>query len=154
MIESLPYWAWLFAGLFFCFAETLAPGAFLIFIGIAGLVIGGVDFLYPLPVEAQTLGFAALAAALALLGKRLYGSVLGKGDSAPVSRAEALVGQEFFLESAIAQGYGRIRVGDSVWRVSGPDLPSGAKVKVVSVGGSVTLEVVSVIGGAPPRGGI
>jgi membrane protein implicated in regulation of membrane protease activity len=141
MIEVLPYWAWLVAGLLLCLAETLAPGAFLIWIGLAGLAIGAVDFVFPLGLEAQTLGFAVLAAALALVGKRFYGSVLGKGDAEPVSRAQALVGHEFFLESEIARGYGRMRVGDSVWRVSGPDLPSGAKVKVVGVGGGVTPEV-------------
>jgi membrane protein implicated in regulation of membrane protease activity len=141
MSGALPYWGWLVAGLALCLAETLAPGAFLIWIGLAGLVVGGVDFVYPLPLEAQTLGFAALAAALALVGKRFYGSVVAKGDSAPITRAQALVGREFFLESEIDRGFGRIRVGDSVWRVSGPDLPAGAKVKVMSVGGSVTLRV-------------
>ena len=141
MSEALPYWAWLVAGLALCVAETLAPGAFLIWIGLAGLAMGAIDFVYPLPLEAQTMGFAVLAAAFALIGKRFYGSVIGADDSPTVGRAEALVGREFYLDSEIARGYGRIRVGDSVWRVSGPDLPSGERVKVVSVAGAVTLQV-------------
>lgn len=37
-----------------------------------------------------------------------------------------MVGADFFLDEAIARGYGRIRVGDSSWRVAGPDCPVGA----------------------------
>jgi len=141
MSGALPYWAWLTGGLALCLAETLAPGAFLIFIGIAGLAVGAVDFVYPLPLAAQTLAFAALAAALALAGKRLYGSLALSSESRGVNRAHNMVGREFYLDGDIARGFGRIRVGDSVWRVSGPDLPSGEKVRVVRVVGEVTLEV-------------
>ncbi len=52
-----------------------------------------------------------------------------------------MVGREFYLDGEIAKGFGSIRVGDSVWRVRGPDLPPGEKVRVVSVSGGVTLEV-------------
>ncbi len=40
------------------------------------------------------------------------------------------------------RGYGRIRVGDSVWRVAGENLPAGAKVRVVAVedGAEVRVE--------------
>ena len=60
----------------------------------------------------------------------------------PLSRAHALIGKEFFLDEAIERGFGRIRVGDSVWRVAGDDLPAGAKVRVVAVedGAEVRVE--------------
>ncbi len=141
MKDALPYWVWLTAGLALCVAETFAPGAFLIFIGLAGLAIGAIDVVYPLPLEGQVLGFAGLAAALALAGKRLYGSRALTSESRGGNRARKMVGREFYLDGAIVRGFGRIRVGDSVWRVSGPDLPSGEKVRVVKVAGGVTLEV-------------
>jgi membrane protein implicated in regulation of membrane protease activity len=141
MSEGYPFWVWLIAGLALCAAETIIPGAFLIWIGAAGLVLGFVDYLYPLSFEAQALIFAALAAVLALAGKRFYGSVAAQGPPPALSRAEALVGHEYFLDSAIERGFGRMRVGDSVWRVSGPDLPAGAKVRVVSAGGGADLHV-------------
>jgi len=141
MSEALPYWVWLVGGLALCMAETLAPGAFLIWIGIAGLAIGAVDFVWPLPLAAQALGFAVLAAALAILGKRFYGSLAASSEQRGGNRAHELVGREFYLDGEMARGFGRIRVGDSVWRVAGPDLPSGEKVRVVRVVGGVTLEV-------------
>ncbi len=59
-----------------------------------------------------------------------------------VGRAEALLGREYYLDAEIARGFGQIRVADSVWRVTGPELPAGVKVKVVAVdsGGSLRVE--------------
>jgi inner membrane protein len=138
---GLPFWVWMAAGLVLTFLETLVPGAFLIFIGLAGLILGAVDFLYPLPLEIQALAVAALAAALALVGKGIYGSVLRSKGSRGGNRAEALVGREYFLDAGIAKGFGQIRVADSVWRVSGPELPAGERVKVVAVEDSGALRV-------------
>ena len=141
MSDAFPYWAWLLTGLALCAAETVVPGAFLIFIGAAGLIVGLIELLYPMPLEAQSLVFAGLAAALALAGRRIYGSVAAFGPPPTASRAEALVGHEYFLESPIERGFGRIRVGDSVWRVAGPDMPAGERVKVVAVDDGVELKV-------------
>ena len=52
-----------------------------------------------------------------------------------------MVGADFFLDEAIVRGYGRIRVGDSSWRVTGPDCPMGAKVRVVAVKEGTLLRV-------------
>lgn len=140
MSEGYPFWIWMIGGLALCAMETVAPGAFLIWIGAAGLVLGAIDYLFPMPFEMQTLIFAGLAAVLALVGKRFYGSVATTGP-ASVGRAAALVGRDFFLDSAIEHGFGRIRVGDSVWRVAGPDLPAGVKVRVVAAEGGADLRV-------------
>ena len=54
-------------------------------------------------------------------------------------RAHALVGQTFTLEAPIVDGSGRIRVGDSSWRVTGPSAPAGASVRVVRVEGATLV---------------
>jgi membrane protein implicated in regulation of membrane protease activity len=128
-----PYVAWLVAGLALCAAETLVPGAFLIWIGGAAVIVGLVELVLPLAATAQLLAFAALVVALVFVGRRVYGSLEAGTPQLPLSRAHALIGKEFFLDQAIERGFGRIRVGDSVWRVAGDDLPAGAKVRVVAV---------------------
>jgi membrane protein implicated in regulation of membrane protease activity len=138
---GLPYYVWLIGGLALSFAETLIRGAFLIWIGIAGLILGGVDFVWPLSLPTQALAFAALAAALALLGRRVYGSLDRVGPSLPASRAHALLGREFFLDEAITRGFGSIRVDDSVWRVAGDDMPAGSQVRVVAIEDGVAMRV-------------
>jgi membrane protein implicated in regulation of membrane protease activity len=55
-------------------------------------------------------------------------------------RAEQYIGRRFVLETAIVNGQGKARVGDSLWLAEGPDLPAGSPVEVVGVDGS-TLKV-------------
>jgi len=133
---------WLVGGLALCAAETLAPGAFLIWIGAAAVLVGIVEYVHPLDLEPTLLMFAALLVALVLIGRRVYGSLEAGAPQLPLSRAHAMIGKEFFLEEAIERGYGRMRVGDSLWRVAGPDLPKGAKVRVAAVedGAEVRVE--------------
>jgi membrane protein implicated in regulation of membrane protease activity len=47
-------------------------------------------------------------------------------------RAGQLVGRVLVLAEAIEGGRGRVRVGDTLWQVEGPDLPCGAEVKVAA----------------------
>jgi membrane protein implicated in regulation of membrane protease activity len=127
------YVAWIVVGLALCAAETFVPGAFLIWIGAAGVVVGAVEFCLPLAFEMQLLLFAAFVVVFVLVGRRIYGSLEARGAPLPLSRAHAMIGQVFYLDDAIERGFGAIRVGDSVWRVAGGDLPAGAKVRVVEV---------------------
>jgi len=136
------YAVWLIAGLALCAAETLVPGAFLIWIGAAAMVVGIVEFVFPMELTAQLLLFAALVVASVFVGRRVYGSLDAGTPQLPLSRAHALIGKEFFLDEPIVHGFGRMRVGDSVWRVAGDELPAGAKVRVVAVedGAEVRVE--------------
>ena len=52
-------------------------------------------------------------------------------------RGTQYVGQELTLVEPIQQGFGKVRVGDTVWKVAGPDLPNGARVRVTGVDGAV-----------------
>jgi membrane protein implicated in regulation of membrane protease activity len=132
-LAHIEYFVWLIGGFVLCVAETLAPGAFLIWIGAAALIVGGVDFFWPMELTAQLLVFAVLAAALILIGRRVYGSLERAAPPPTLSRAHALIGKEFFLQQSIERGYGAIRVDDSVWRVAGVDTAAGVKVKVIAV---------------------
>jgi membrane protein implicated in regulation of membrane protease activity len=125
--------AWLVIGLALSAVETLAPGAFFIWFGAAAAIVGVADYVLPMTFRIQLLLFGALVAALVLIGRRVYGSFGAEPGPLPQSRAHALVDQDFYVEEAITRGFGRIRVGDSSWRVSGRDCPVGAKVRVVAV---------------------
>ena len=133
--------AWLIGGAALCAAEALAPGAFFVWIGAAAAVVGAISYFVAMSVTAQTLLFGALVVALVLIGRRVYGSLDTSPGPLPQSRAHALIGADFFLDEAIVHGFGRIRVGDSSWRVAGDDCPSGAKVRVVAVEDGSVLRV-------------
>ena len=51
--------------------------------------------------------------------------------------AERFVGQELVLSEPIVDGFGRVALGDSVWRISGPDLQAGARIRIVGADGAV-----------------
>jgi membrane protein implicated in regulation of membrane protease activity len=46
------------------------------------------------------------------------------------------VGQVCEVLDPIANGVGRIRLGDSVWTVHGPDAPAGSRVRIVAAEGA------------------
>ena len=47
------------------------------------------------------------------------------------------VGSELVLVEPIEQGSGKAKLGDGVWKVSGPELPAGARVRVTGVNGTI-----------------
>ena len=47
-------------------------------------------------------------------------------------RGNQLIGRYAILTQPISEGMGRAKIGDTTWRVTGPDLPEGAKVRIVS----------------------
>ena len=130
-------WAWLVLGLALVGLEVLAPGVFLIWLGIAALLTGLVDMGFGLPWQGALILFAALSAASVLAGRRL---TRARGASPDLNRrGENLVGRLFTLDGPVAGGEGRVRVGDSVWRVIGPDLPAGASVRVTRLDGATLV---------------
>jgi len=86
--------------------------------------------------QIQLLMFAVFAAAAVPLWRRLARKE-GSGSSRFLNRRnKALVGREFTLEKPIIDGFGTVRIGDTVWRVAGPDAPAGSRVKVVRADGA------------------
>ena len=134
-------WVWLIGGLGLCAAEMVAPGVFLLWIGLAALIVGVIELVVPLPIEASLVAFAVLAMVSSLVGRRLYGAREHVADSPLNRRATGLVGRVLVLSEAIVAGSGRARVQDSVWRVTGPDAPVGAQVRVTGVVDGVVLSV-------------
>ena len=146
--EHFAPWIWIVAGMLVCAAETFAPGIFLLWIGLAGIAVGLAHFLAPIGFEWSLVLFAVLALAFSLIGRRVYGSIdTGTAGDALNRRAGVLVGREFPLERPIVNGAGSIRVHDSVWRVTGPDLPAGTRVRVTGIEDGVLLRVEAVLRG-------
>jgi inner membrane protein len=137
---------WLVLGLVLIALEALvAPGAYLLWIGLAALMLAGISGLVPLTLMSQLLLFGGLSLVLAVLGWRLvYSKRTGHAMSGDAARdlhdpATSMIGRVIPLHQAIINGAGLIRVDDTIWRVSGPDLPLGASVKVVGLEGTLLL---------------
>ncbi|WHZ17888.1 MAG: Putative activity regulator of membrane protease YbbK [Rhodanobacteraceae bacterium] len=137
----LHYWWWVLA-LILIAGEVLAPGFFMLWIGIAAAVMGVVTWAVPgLGVLAQAVLFVILAFISCFAYWRFIRQRLARGDD-PVARTlsrrgEQMIGQRYVLAEAIVNGRGKARVGDGQWLVAGPDLPAGSEVEVVGVDGSL-----------------
>jgi membrane protein implicated in regulation of membrane protease activity len=146
MINGLGPWSWWILGLVLLAAELAAPGVFLIWIGLAAIVVGVLSLVSWEAVfwswQLQLLIFAALSVAFALAGRRIYAGRHQPSDEPLLNRrGESLVGRTSILAEPISEGRGRIRLDDTWWPVMGPDLPAGTRVMVTEASGrSLTVE--------------
>ena len=140
-VVSLGAWAWIILGIVLIGLELLAPGVFFIWLGLAAIVTGLVDAALGLSWQVAALVFAALSVASVVLGRTLMRPSAQQDTQANQlnQRGQSLVGKVFTLETPIKDGEGRIRVGDSSWRVTGADRFAGAKVRVVRVEGATLV---------------
>jgi len=138
----LQWWHWMVLAVLLAAAEAFLPGAVAIWFGISAAVIGLLLIVIPIPWQYQLIGFAVLGM-VAMLLYRSFRKQHPDVDEQPNLnlRGHQYVGNEFVLIDPIEQGSGKARVGDGVWKVSGPELPAGARVRVTGVNGTVLIVV-------------
>ncbi|MFZ5791542.1 MAG: NfeD family protein [Pseudomonadota bacterium] len=144
---QVEFWHWWVLALLLIVIEILAPGTFFLWLGVAAGLVGLLALLVPsMGWQLQVLIFALLAVAAIYAGRAwLKRHPIETADTGLNRRADALVGQVYELAEAIRAGRGAVKVGDTVWRAEGPDLPAGSRVRVTGVSGT-TLKVERVEG--------
>jgi membrane protein implicated in regulation of membrane protease activity len=137
-LMDLGPWAWIAAGVVLVALEVAAPGAFMLWLGVAALLTGLVLFLVPLGWEFAALLFALLATASVLVSRYATRNRMAPSPEPMLNRrGDALVGRVVVLEDPIVQGRGRVRIDDTVWRVEGADAPAGDRVRITGVDGAL-----------------
>jgi len=135
-----PHWFWLVLGGLLGIAEILVPGFFLIWLAVAAIVTGLVAFLTPISMTLQIAMFAVLAVAAVYAGRRWFAvNPIESSDPNLNDRGARLIGETVTVVEAIADGRGRVKVGDSVWNAKGSDAAEGAKVRVTGSEGATLL---------------
>lgn len=139
--DQLVFWHWWLAGLVLLTLEALVPGAIFLWIGISAFVVGAIVGIVPaMDWKLQCALFAALSIVSVVAWRKLRPHQLASDQPVLNRRGESYVGRQFTLEQPIVNGTGKLRVDDSQWRISGPDLPAGAGVRVIRAEGA-TLHV-------------
>ena len=137
--STLLFWHWWVLALVLVIVEMVAPGFFLLWIGLAAGVTGLVLFIAPgMGWEMQFVLFGVLALA-SVTAARYYvrRNPISTDDATLNRRGSQYVGHVFNLDEAIVNGVGKVKVGDGWWRAEGPDLPAGERGKVVGVNGNM-----------------
>ena len=124
---------WAAVALVLVAAETLAPGAFLLWLGFAAAAVWAVLFFVPMEPLWQVITFVVLAFVSVGIYVKFFRGQEKESDQPLLNRrGEQLVGQVFLLDQAIVDGRGRLKIGDAFWVAEGPDLPQGQRVRVIA----------------------
>ncbi len=138
-LYNLSFWDWLALGTVLLILEMFGAGGYLLWIGIAAAAVGLLSFVLPeLPWTVQFLLFAVFAVLTAVYWWYRQRTAARPSDQPGLNmRGHELIGHSFVVQQAIVDRRGKIKVGDSVWIVTGPDTPVGERVRVVSQEGTV-----------------
>ena len=142
LIDSYGWWL-LALGLIA--AELIAPGYFLLWIGLAAAVMGIIMLVFPgMPFLAQAIVFAALALALCVVYWKFIRPAAELRNDQPLlnRKGDRMIGRRVMVVEPIVNGRGKGKVGDSVWLVEGADCAVGSLGGVVGGPGG-TLKVVA-----------
>jgi membrane protein implicated in regulation of membrane protease activity len=135
------FWHWWILALALIIAETFLPGTFFLWMGVSALVLGVIAWLIPaMGWEMQLMLFAVLSL-VSIVGWRMWQRKHPDETDQPSlnRRGEQYIDRVFTLETPIENGFGKVRVGDTLWRVKGGDLAAGTKVRVTAADGIVLV---------------
>ena len=143
--EQYGPWSWIIGGLILLAIELVVPGGIFIWLGGAAIATGLIILVVPLDFAVQWVLYGALSLVGIVLWLKFGRKMINTKTDSPFlnKRAERFVGREAALEEAIDQGFGRVKMDDTTWRVSGADLPKGSRVKIIGHDG-VVLKVEAV----------
>ncbi len=145
-LQSLTFWHWMVAGAVLVIVELLAPGIWFLWLGLGALATGMIVlFADQMAWQYQIVLFCVLSVASIVVGRLVVRRGKQSEDHPMLNRrAQQYVGQVFNLIDGTVNGHGRVKIGDSDWRVQlvspNNDLSAGHRVRVTDVDG-VTLMV-------------
>ncbi len=139
MLEDIVYWNWLVLAVVLVTVEILVAGTFFLWMGISAGVVGLVLLLLPgISWQTQLMLFAIFSIVSIILSRIwLTQHHRNEPPSTLNRRGSQYIGRHFTLTDPIVDGVGRLNIDDTVWRISGPDLDSGAQVIVDGMEGTI-----------------
>jgi membrane protein implicated in regulation of membrane protease activity len=130
-------WIWGIAGLALLAAETVLPGFYLLWVGLAALVVCAGVIAFDLALASQFVLFAVSALATCVVGWKVYHH-RSAHEPADINDGTAqMVGSTGEVLEPGTGGRLRVKVRDSVWLADGPALAAGTRVRVVAQNGTV-----------------
>lgn len=137
-VFEIAFWHWYALALVFLLVEMLLPGFLFVWLALGSVVAGTVLAAVPaltLPLQAVVF---AVASGLSVFAGWRFAKRVGHERAAQGlnQRGDVLVGSLTVLIEPLANGHGRVRIGDTSWAVTGPELPLGARVRIVGVDGA------------------
>ncbi|HAU5564047.1 membrane protein [Pantoea sp. BL1] len=136
-----PHWFWLTLGGLLLAAEMLGTSGYLLWSGLAAVLVGLIEWLFPFSWTHQGILFAVLTLLCVYFWYRWmrYREVSQQPNTLN-QRGSQMIGMHLTLDTTLREGLGHVRIGDSSWRVQAKeDLPAGTPVIVTGVVGITLL---------------
>jgi membrane protein implicated in regulation of membrane protease activity len=141
LIASLGAWNWIILGGILLAVELMAPGTIILWLGVSAILVGLISFAIDWNWQEQGVAFAILAVASMVFWWKLVRPRRQDKEASDQPflnrRAQGLVGRVFTLDKPIVDGAGTVRIGDTIWRVTGPDCAAGSRVKIARADGAM-----------------
>ncbi len=134
------HWLWLIAAAVLGSLELIAPGVFMIWIGLAALITGIAALLLPIPFSAQFLLFAVAAFALIYASRHWFTrNAIVSDDPLLNDRAGRMIGEIVTAVEPVDNAHGRVKVGDGVWSARGATAAVGERLRVVGIDDGILI---------------
>jgi len=140
-LDQVVFWHWWILAGVLLILELTSPAFFFLWIAIAAAAVGFLVLVFPsLSLELQLVLFGVLSV-VAVIAWRKYREAHPQVSDQPLlnQRGRQYTNRVFTLDHPIVNGVGKVEVDDSTWRVKGPDLPTGTRVRVTGVDGTVFI---------------
>jgi membrane protein implicated in regulation of membrane protease activity len=134
-------WVWATGAAIVAIFELHAPGYYLIWLAMGAALTAGLASITSLSLNSQLEAFAvasSLSCSLGFFAYR-YFALFQDSESTMNQRGQDMVGAKGVVCIAIANGTGKVRLGDSVWLAEGPDLDIGTPVIVRNVRNTIVV---------------
>jgi membrane protein implicated in regulation of membrane protease activity len=144
-VHDILFWHWWIAAAVLFVLELVSPGVLFLWLGVGAVAAGFAALIDPgLGWRFESMIFAIISMVSAVVGRNWWDKIRNRTDKPDLNeRGKTLIGKTGTLDEPIANGAGRLKLGDSSWKIIGPDLPAGAKVRVTGADGAVlTVEAV------------
>ena len=107
---------------------------------VAAVIVGALGLTLDIAWEWQLITFAIISCITVFFARRYAAPDVAHSDEPDLNaRAVQYVGRVVTVEQAIADGRGKVRVGDTVWNAQGSDAPQGARVRITGTNGTCLL---------------
>lgn len=140
ILSEVGEWMWWIVAAILGIVELIVPGIFFVWLAAAAAIVGVLVLLFPIPLMAQIALFAVLSVIAVWISRRWFTRHPIASDAPLLNQlVRSYIGHSFTLEQAIVNGRGKLKIGDSQWLATGPDLAAGAMVRVTGEADGVLI---------------
>jgi membrane protein implicated in regulation of membrane protease activity len=133
-------WGWFGLAVILFVLESIVPGVHFIWFGLSAEAVGVIALILHVAWQWQLIAFALIALAAVFWVRRQSREESSHPDVPDLNvRGAQYIGRVVTVEDDIANGRGRVRVGDTVWLAEGEDAAKGSRVKVTGVSGTALV---------------